>query len=101
VLIEDDASFAETLACFLAKEGHTVARAVEGERGIQLANEGSHDLVLLDLQLPDMDGLGALERIKAGEANTAVIVMTAHGSIETAVHAMRLRCCCAIFPPRA
>jgi two-component system response regulator AtoC len=90
LLVEDDPISAKALARFLRKEGHHLERADTGEEGVRLFQEQAPDLVLLDLKLPGIGGLEVLERIKKLDESAAVIVTTAHGSIETAVEAMRL-----------
>jgi two-component system response regulator AtoC len=90
LLIDDDVRFAEHLAGTLRKEGHQVEHAPTGARGLELFGETQPDLVLLDLVLPDVDGLDTLERIKQKDERACVMVMTAHASIQTAVTAMRL-----------
>jgi two-component system response regulator AtoC len=90
LLVEDDRAFAEHLSRFLKKEGHDVELADTGEKGMALFHEKTPDLVLLDLLLPDLGGLEVLEQLKSVEDSVTVIVITAHGSIDTAVDAMRL-----------
>ncbi len=90
LLVEDDSSSAKALSRFLRKEGHHVECAASGEEGVRLFGEKAPDVVLLDLVLPGIDGLQALEQIKRLDGSAAVIVTTGHGSIETAVEAMRL-----------
>jgi two-component system response regulator AtoC len=90
LLVEDDLSFAKHLARFLVKEGHEVEHASSGEDGVRLFQDKTPDIVLLDLMLPDIGGLQVLEQIKKLDDSSAVIVMTAHGSITTAVDAIHL-----------
>ena len=90
LLIEDDQDFAGALSRFLEKEGHTVEWAPTGEEGLRRFPELAPDIVLLDLVLPGMDGLRTFEALKRLDEGAAVIVMTAHGSVASAVDAMRL-----------
>ncbi len=90
LLVEDDRSFAKSLSGFLRKEGHEVEHVETGEDGIKLFSEERPDLLLLDLVLPGISGLQALEELRKLDDSATVIVMTGHGSIETAVEAMRL-----------
>lgn len=90
LLVEDDHRFAEFLSEYLRKEGHDAVHACSAEEGLAQFQEKAPDLVLLDLMLPGIDGLSALEQIRQLNESAAVIVMTAHGSITTAVEAMRL-----------
>lgn len=90
LLIEDDQRFAETLSRFLTKEGHDVERCKSGEEGVELFGKRTPDVVILDLVLPGMDGMQTLKQLKKLDATVATIVMTAHGSIEGAIAAVRL-----------
>jgi DNA-binding NtrC family response regulator len=90
LLVEDDLRFAAKLTKFLNKEGHDVEHAPTGEEGVRLFEQRQPDVVLLDLILPGMGGMEVLEQIKKIDESTAVIVMTAHGTITGAVEAMRL-----------
>lgn len=90
LLVEDDLRFAEKLAGFLTKEGYDVEHAASGEDGVQRFRERRPDITLLDLVLPRMDGMQTLKSIKDLDSSAAVIVMTAHSSVTTAVQAMRL-----------
>ncbi len=77
------------LSTTLSGEGHEVDSAVDGNSAIERAREKRYDLVLTDLKLPGADGLKVLSEIKEIDPDIAVIVMTAFGTIETAVEAMR------------
>ena len=90
LLIEDDQRFADRLCQFLRKEEHDVEHAPTGEAGVELVQRGAPDLVLLDLVLPGIDGVETLQRIREVSDAVAVIVLTAHASVATAVEAMRL-----------
>ncbi len=101
LLVEDDPTSAKALARFLQKEGYHVEHAATGEEGVRLFQELSPDLVLLDLKLPGIGGLEVLEQIKKLDESAAIIVTTAHGSIETAVEAMRLGALDFVTKPQA
>jgi len=77
------------LADALVAQGHDVEMARNGRSAIEKTKETRFDLVLTDLRLPEMDGLEVLSAVKDQDAETAVIVMSAYGTIETAVEAMR------------
>src|SRR5262249_9148392 len=74
----------------LAQEGFEVAAAASGAEAWALFQEGRPDIVLLDLVLGDADGLDLLRRMRQEGPDTKVIVISAHGSIESAVSAMQL-----------
>jgi DNA-binding NtrC family response regulator len=73
----------------LTDEGYRVDSAGDGRKAIDLVRNKSYDLVLTDLRMPDVDGLEVLSQVKEVDADTSVIVMTAYGTIESAVTAMK------------
>ncbi|MCG8454871.1 MAG: sigma-54 dependent transcriptional regulator, partial [Holophagales bacterium] len=77
------------LTVMLRDRGHQVTEAASGEEALDLTGHFEPDLVLLDLRLPGMDGLATLSALQDPLPNAAVIMMTAHGTISTAVEAMR------------
>ncbi len=89
LIIEDGQSQREMLLDFLAGEGHTVLAAGSGERGVESVRGNHFDVILLDYKMPGMNGLEVLEAVKAINPEIDVIMMTAFGTIETAVAAMK------------
>lgn len=89
LVIDDKDSMRKMLALTLTEEGYEVETAADGNAGVKLARERSFDLVLTDLKMPEMTGLEVLKNVKELDVDTAVIVMTAFGTIEDAVEAMR------------
>lgn len=89
LVVEDKESMAEMLRETLESEGYTVIAAMDGAEGIKHLKEDRIDLVLTDLKLPKKDGLEVLKTSKEENKLTSVIVMTAYGSIEIAVDAMK------------
>ena len=89
LLVEDKDSLRRMLADALVAKGHEVEVARNGNSAIEKTKEAHYDLVLTDLRLPEMDGLQVLEAVKENSPETQVIVMTAYGTVETAVEAMR------------
>ena len=89
LVIEDKKSMAEMLARTLEAEGYRAITAASGEEGVQKALKEKADLVLTDLKLPAMSGLDVLKRLKERRPFLPVIMMTAFGSIETAVEAVK------------
>ena len=89
LLVEDKESMAEMLRETLEAEGYAVVIARDGQEGIRLVKEGRFDLVLSDLKLPRKDGIEVLKAAKGDNQLVPVIVMTAFGTIETAVTAMK------------
>ncbi|MEN6467058.1 MAG: sigma-54 dependent transcriptional regulator [Syntrophaceae bacterium] len=88
-IIEDGQSQREMLLDFLAGEGHTVSASSSGETGVEAVRRSHFDVILLDFKMPGMNGLEVLEAVKAINPEIDVIMMTAFGTIETAVAAMK------------
>jgi DNA-binding NtrC family response regulator len=89
LVVEDKDSVRGMLAEALTAKGHDVDVARNGHSAIEKARQNRFDLVLTDLKLPEMDGLQVLSAVKENDPETTVIVMTAYGTIETAVEAMK------------
>ncbi|MCD6249412.1 MAG: sigma-54-dependent Fis family transcriptional regulator [candidate division Zixibacteria bacterium] len=89
LVVEDKDSMRNMLHDTLTEEGYRVDSATDGRQAIDLVNNKSYDLVLTDLRMPDVDGLEVLSQVKQIDADTSVIVMTAFGTIENAVSAMK------------
>jgi len=90
LIIEDDALVRKTLASQLAKQGFEVVAAGTGEEGVRAFVESAPDLVLLDVRLPDTDGLDVLRRIKDKNRRAVILVMTAFDDMKTTVEAIKL-----------
>lgn len=89
LVIDDKDSMRKMVAETLIEEGYNVETAATGPEGIEKARQKPFDLVITDLKMPDMDGLAVLSALKEINNETAVLVMTAYGTIETAVTAMK------------
>jgi len=89
LIIDDEAAIRESLETLLEFEGYSVESAETGAEGLARLNEKSFDLVLLDFALPDRNGLELLTEIRARDAQLAVIMITAYGTVENAVRARR------------
>lgn len=89
VIIEDKESMAEMLKEALEAEGYMVLLARDGDEGARLIKEEGVDLILTDLKLPKKDGMEILNLVREESPLTPVIIMTAYGSIETAVRAIK------------
>ncbi|GAB4562432.1 MAG: sigma-54 dependent transcriptional regulator [Geothermobacteraceae bacterium] len=90
LVVDDEASIRESLQGILQDEGYNPVFAEDGEQALAFLNSELPDLVLLDIWMPGMDGLEVLERIKALYPDLTVIMMSGHGTIETAVRATKM-----------
>ena len=89
LIIDNDQSHAETVADSLERVGFRCRVATSGNEGARLIEEAPFDVVITDLVMSDIDGLGILGRSKAEQPNAEVILMTGHGTVASAVEAMR------------
>ena len=89
LVVEDGQSQREILRDFLRDEGYDVVEAENGNKAIEAVKNGYFDLVLLDYKMPEKDGITVLEEVKDINAEIDVIMMTAYGSVDTAVRAMK------------
>ncbi len=87
--IEDDSLVSRTIAAHLKKKGYEVKLAESGEEGLELYREFRPDLTLLDIKLPDINGLEVLRQLKQLDKNAAVVVMTAFDDMKTTVEAIK------------
>ncbi len=90
LIIDDDEGHAEALADGLEVEGHTCRIANSGQEGIERMSEATYDAVLTDLVMHDVDGMEVLREAGRLQPEAVVLLITGHGSVETAVDAMRL-----------
>jgi two-component system NtrC family response regulator len=90
VVIDDEVNAAQALETLLREDGYEVWNAQDARSGLQLVEKEDPDVILTDLRMPGMDGLELLARIKEARPETMVILMTAYGTVKTAVQAMKL-----------
>jgi DNA-binding NtrC family response regulator len=89
LVVDDDAHMRELIAKVLAREGYAVQALPRGQDVLQALEEGPVDLVISDIRMPEMDGLLLLQEVKRLAPETSVLLMTAFGSIDTAVQAIK------------
>ncbi|MCK4940349.1 MAG: sigma-54-dependent Fis family transcriptional regulator [Rhodospirillaceae bacterium] len=90
LLVEDTVALARTYEAYLKDSPYDILSVETGKEGMAAIDENPPEIILLDLVLPDMDGLEILKRISKEEIPSAVIVVTANASLNTAIEAMRL-----------
>jgi two-component system response regulator AtoC len=89
LVIDDEENMRHMLAVLLEKEGYQVANAGDGKEGLELALENFYDIILCDLKMPVMDGMAFLENFQDTQLESTVIVMSAYGTLDTAIEAMK------------
>src|SRR4051812_19845844 len=88
LIIDDEAAIRESLQTLLEMEDYLVTQAETAEQGLVLLAANTYDMVLLDISLPDRNGLDVLEEIRERDAALPIIMITAHGTVDNAIRAM-------------
>jgi two-component system nitrogen regulation response regulator NtrX len=89
LVVDDEAEIRRSVRMILEYEGYDVIEASSGPEGVALAERESPDLIFLDIKMPGMDGLEALQRIKASNDAIPVVIISGHGTVSTAVEATK------------
>jgi two-component system response regulator AtoC len=89
LIVDDEKAIRWSLGEALTSDGYEIDEAESGKKGIKLFRDDPADLVVLDLKLPDMDGLTVLKKLKEIDPDVPVVMMTAYGEVETAVEAIK------------
>ncbi len=89
LVVDDDLLGREYLSEILIRNGYEMVSASDGQQALARVSKEGYDLVFLDMKMPEMGGMEVLEKIKALSPETVVVLMTAYGTIETAVEAMK------------
>lgn len=89
LVVDDQKALRQTIAITLSRAGHSVDEAESGTEAIRQIDEVLYDLVISDLKMKEVDGLAVLEAVKARDTDTEVLIITAYGSIESAVKTIR------------
>ncbi len=90
LLVDDEKEFVEALAERMQSRGIAVSTATSARDGIKLAQQQVYDAVVLDLQMPEMDGIETLKALKESNPNLQVILLTGHATVEKGIQAMKL-----------
>ena len=89
LIADDEANLRRVLGAQLARDGYEVLLAEDGEQALAMVKEHHVDVVITDLKMPKLDGLGLLKRLAKDEPGLPVILITAHGTVDTAVEALK------------
>jgi DNA-binding NtrC family response regulator len=90
LLVDDEQEFIDTLAERMRNRGMEVETSTSPKSALKLVEEGAFDAVVLDLQMPEMDGLEALKILKEKRPELQVILLTGHATVEKGIEAMKL-----------
>lgn len=90
LIVDDEENILKSLRLILEEEGHRVDTASDGKRGWEAFQASPPDLVFLDIWLPEIDGLELLQKIKAHDPGTMAIMISGHGTVSTAVQAVKM-----------
>ncbi|HBT97558.1 MAG TPA: two-component system response regulator [Desulfobulbaceae bacterium] len=90
LLIDDETDFLAVMAERMAARGLRVSTAASARNGLAQAEEGDFDVIVLDLAMPEMDGVEALRRLKEKKPEIEVILLTGHASVKQGIEAMKL-----------
>lgn len=90
LIVDDEESQRNLLAGFLKNKGYTIATAANGKEAIELNQKASFDLAILDLKMPEIDGIETIAQMKKIDPQTYFIILTGFGTVESAVKAMKL-----------
>ena len=99
LLVDDDAAFRQVMAAELGRLGYRIEAAGTGEEAVERVAAAEPEVVLLDLRLPGMGGIETLKAIHATAPATEVIMLTGHGSIDTAIESIRIGACDYVVKP--
>jgi DNA-binding NtrC family response regulator len=89
LIVDDELNMRLVLQAMLKKEGYEVAAASDGLEAMKILKTGPVDVVVTDLKMPNLDGLGLLDRMIREYPSVPVIIITAHGTVATAVDALK------------
>src|SRR5579862_3538352 len=89
LIIDDEKAIRKTLSEILSYEGYKIDEAGDGEEGLKKIREVDYDVILCDIKMPKIDGIEFLEKAKEFNGDVPIIMISGHGTIETAVEAVK------------
>jgi DNA-binding NtrC family response regulator len=89
LIVDDELIMRESLAGWLQRDGHTIQTAPSGEEALEKLKDARFDIMLVDIKMEGISGLEVLEQVKESDPDVAVVMITAYGSIPTAIEAMK------------
>jgi two-component system, NtrC family, response regulator AtoC len=90
LVVDDEEGVRSFIAESLEREGHEIEQAGDGEAGLSAAREEPFDVVITDLKMPKLDGMGLVRALRTEQPDVEIIILTAHGDVASAVEAMKL-----------
>src|SRR6187200_789136 len=90
LIVDDEPNLRKILSAQLSRDGYDVMTAEDGEQGLQILREHHIDLVVTDLKMPKVDGMTLLREALREDPELPVVMITAHGTVDTAVEALKL-----------
>ena len=90
LIVDDEVKFLDSISRRLEMRGFDVTKAVNGQEALEAAREGAFDLALLDLKMPGLNGQQVLRMLKKEHKHLEVIILTGHGSVDSAVECTKL-----------
>ena len=89
LIVDDELIMRESLAGWLERDGHSIQTASSGEEALEKLKESRFDILLVDIKMEGISGLDVLRAVKENDPDVAVVMITAYGSIPTAIEAMK------------
>ncbi|MEJ2545892.1 MAG: response regulator, partial [Calditrichaceae bacterium] len=90
LIVEDEQAIRDALNMVLEEEGYQTQTASNGKEAMELVNKSDFDILITDLKMPEMDGMTLTRQVQQICPQTSVIIITAHGSLESAIEALRI-----------
>lgn len=89
LVVDDEKAIRRSIKEILEFEKHTIEEAEDGQMGLEMALKNNYDIILSDIKMPKLDGVELLQKLMDNKVNSAIIIMSGHGTIETAVDAVK------------